>query len=91
MGALSLLRRVVPASLRHTGPKGLARARALELSVGWAEQSEGLAMGWSRGDRTVDSGPPRVHRATSSPSAGKLTPFTCDTGLGLKRKNIMKC
>ena len=59
--------------------------------MGRAEQSEGLAMGWSRGDRTVDSGPPRVHRATSSPSVGKLTALTGDTGRGLKRKNIMKC
>ena len=49
LGALSLLRTVVPESLRHAGPKGLARARLLESVVGRAEQGEGLAMGWSRG------------------------------------------
>ena len=75
MGALSLLRTVVPESLKHAGPKGLARARLLESVVGRAEQGQGLAMEWSHGERTVDSGLPRVHRETSSPSAGKLTPL----------------
>ena len=45
LGALSLLRTVVPESLRHAGPKGLARARVLESVVGRAEQGAGLAMG----------------------------------------------
>ena len=38
LGALSLLRTVVPESLRHAGPKGLARARLLESVVGKTEQ-----------------------------------------------------
>ena len=74
LGALSLLRTVVPESLRHAGPKGLARARLLESVVGRAEQGEGLAMGWSRGERTVDSGLPRVHRGNLFSFSRKADP-----------------